>query len=222
MIKDNSNKVFPNLDLEIIEVNENTGVMKEVCYVQLKNVEYKGINDGHKKLVGIITNRDLKFETDFSQKISDCMTSENLVTAKEGVTLEEAKKILAKARKEKLPIVDENYNLVGLITIKDIEKAIKYPLAAKDAQGRLLCGAAIGVTENVVERAGALLAVGADFLVLDSAHGHSQNILNSVEKVKNAFPEIQLIAGNIATAEALIHSLERGDLDWRDIVKSNH
>ena len=110
-----------------------------------------------RKLVGIITNRDLKFETDFTQKIKSCMTSENLITAKEGITLEEAKKILGKARKEKLPIVDDHYNLVGLITIKDIEKTIKYPLSAKDAQGRLLCGAGVGITANVLDRVGALV-----------------------------------------------------------------
>ncbi|MBO4337867.1 MAG: IMP dehydrogenase, partial [Lachnospiraceae bacterium] len=110
-----------------------------------------------RKLVGIITNRDLKFETDFSKKISESMTSENLITAKEGITLEEAKKVLAKARKEKLPIVDDDYNLKGLITIKDIEKAIKYPLAAKDEQGRLLCGAGVGITANVLERVSALV-----------------------------------------------------------------
>ena len=129
-----------------------------------------------KTLVGIITNRDLKFETDYSKKISECMTSEGLVTAKEGITLEEAKQILAKARKEKLPIVNDEYKLSGLITIKDIEKQIKYPLSAKDSQGRLLCGAAVGITGNMIERVDALVKAKVDVIVIDSAHGHSKNI----------------------------------------------
>ena len=133
-----------------------------------------------KKLVGIITNRDLKFEEDYSKKIKECMTSEHLVTAKEGVTMEEAKRILAKARVEKLPIVDENFNLKGLITIKDIEKQIKYPNSAKDDHGRLLCGAAIGITANVLERTEALVNAKVDVVVLDSAHGHSANVINCV------------------------------------------
>ena len=137
-----------------------------------------------KKLVGIITNRDLKFEEDFSRKIKECMTSKNLVTAKEGITMTEAKKILAKARVEKLPIVDEDFNLKGLITIKDIEKQIKYPLSAKDSQGRLLCGAAIGITANVLDRVAALVASKVDVIVLDSAHGHSANVLNCVRMIK--------------------------------------
>ena len=128
-----------------------------------------------RKLVGIITNRDLKFETDFSKKIKESMTSEGLVTAKEGITLEEAKKILAKARKEKLPIVDDEGNLKGLITIKDIEKQIKYPLSAKDEQGRLLCGAAVGITANCLDRVEALVKSHVDVVVMDSAHGHSAN-----------------------------------------------
>ena len=137
-----------------------------------------------RKLVGIITNRDLKFETDFTKKIKDSMTSEGLVTAPEGITLEEAKKILAKARKEKLPIVDKDFNLKGLITIKDIEKQIKYPLSAKDAQGRLLCGAAVGITANILERVDALVKAKVDCVVVDSAHGHSANILNAVRSIK--------------------------------------
>ena len=136
------------------------------------------------KLVGIITNRDLKFETDFSKKIKESMTSENLITAKVGITLDEAKKILAKARKEKLPIVDDDFNLRGLITIKDIEKQIKYPLSAKDAQGRLLCGAAVGITANVLDRVDALVKAHVDVVVLDSAHGHSVNVLNCVKMIK--------------------------------------
>ena len=163
-----------------------------------------------KKLVGIITNRDLKFETDFSRKIGECMTSEGLITAKEGITLEEAKKILAKSRKEKLPIVDDNFNLKGLITIKDIEKAVQFPNSARDEKGRLLCGAAIGITANVLERAHALVDAQVDVLVLDSAHGHSKNIMTTLKKVKEAFPHVPVIAGNIATAEAAEALIEAG------------
>ena len=163
-----------------------------------------------RKLVGIITNRDLKFETDFNKKIRESMTSENLVTAKEGITLEEAKKILAASRKEKLPIVDDDYSLKGLITIKDIEKAIKYPLAAKDSQGRLLCGAAVGITANVLDRVSALAKAGVDVVVLDSAHGHSLNVINCVKMVKETFPKLQLIAGNVATGEATRDLIDAG------------
>ena len=163
-----------------------------------------------KKLVGIITNRDLKFEKDFSKKIKECMTSEGLITAKEGISLEEAKAILAKSRKEKLPIVDDNFNLKGLITIKDIEKTIKYPLAAKDSQGRLLCGAAVGITANCLERVAALVEAKVDVVVLDSAHGHSQNVLNCVKMIKDAYPELQVIAGNVATAEGTKALIEAG------------
>ncbi len=160
------------------------------------------IVDDSGRLTGIITNRDMKFETDLSRKIGEVMTSENLVTGKVGTTLNEAREILHRHKIEKLPIVDDEYRLKGLITIKDIEKVFKYPNSAKDAQGRLLCAAAIGATKDVLDRAGALIDVGADVLVLDSAHGHSKNIMNSVSKVKEAFPEIQLIAGNVATPEA--------------------
>ena len=163
-----------------------------------------------KKLVGIITNRDLKFEEDYSRKIKECMTSEHLVTAKEGVTMEEAKRILAKARVEKLPIVDDDFNLKGLITIKDIEKQIKYPNSAKDGQGRLLCGAAIGITANVLERTEALVKAKVDVVVLDSAHGHSANVIRCVKMIKEKFPELQVIAGNVATAEATRGLIEAG------------
>lgn len=155
-----------------------------------------------KKLIGILTNRDLKFEEDFTKKIKESMTSKNLVTAKEGTTLEEAKKILAKARVEKLPIVDDDFNLKGLITIKDIEKAIKYPMSAKDEQGRLLCGAAVGITKNIMERVDALVNAKVDVIVVDSAHGHSKNILDTVKAIKEKYPELQVIAGNVATGEA--------------------
>lgn len=163
-----------------------------------------------RKLVGIITNRDLKFEEDYSKKIKECMTSENLVTAREGITMLEAKKILAKARVEKLPIVDDEFNLKGLITIKDIEKQIKYPLSAKDEQGRLLCGAAVGITANVLERVEALVNAKVDVIVLDSAHGHSANVLRCVKMIKEAYPEVQVIAGNVATGEATKALIEAG------------
>ena len=163
-----------------------------------------------RKLVGIITNRDLKFEEDFSKKIKESMTSEGLITAKEGITLEEAKRVLAKARKEKLPIVDDEGNLTGLITIKDIEKQIKYPLSAKDSQGRLLCGAAIGITANCLERVDALVKAKVDVIVMDSAHGHSANVLRTVRMVKEKYPDLQVIAGNVATGEAAKALIEAG------------
>jgi IMP dehydrogenase len=163
-----------------------------------------------RRLVGIITNRDLKFETDFSKKIKESMTSEGLVTAHEGVTLEEAKHILAKARKEKLPIVDDDFNLKGLITIKDIEKTIKYPLAAKDSQGRLLCGAGVGITANCLERVAALVEAKVDVIVLDSAHGHSANVIKCVKMIKEAYPDLQVIAGNVATGAATKALIEAG------------
>ncbi len=163
-----------------------------------------------RKLVGIITNRDLKFETDFTKKIKECMTSEGLITAQVGITLEEAKKILAQARKEKLPIVDDEGNLCGLITIKDIEKQIKYPLSAKDSQGRLLCGAAVGITANVLERVEALVKAKVDVVVLDSAHGHSANVIRCVKMIKEHFPNLPVVAGNVATGEATRDLIEAG------------
>ncbi|MDD3183737.1 MAG: IMP dehydrogenase [Anaerostipes sp.] len=162
------------------------------------------------KLVGIITNRDLKFEPDFTKKIKESMTTKDLVTAEEGITLEEAKKVLAKARKEKLPIVDKDFNLKGLITVKDIEKQIKYPNAAKDSQGRLLCGAGVGVTADVLERVEALVKAHVDVIVVDSAHGHSANVLRVIRMVKDAYPELQVIAGNIATAEGARALIDAG------------
>ncbi len=163
-----------------------------------------------RKLVGIITNRDLKFETDYTKKIKESMTSENLVTAKEGITLEDAKQILAKSKKEKLPIVDDDYNLVGLITIKDIEKTIKYPLAAKDSQGRLLCGAGVGITANVLDRVAALVDAKVDVIVLDSAHGHSENVLRCLRMIKEHYPDLDVIAGNVATGEGTRALIEAG------------
>ncbi len=163
-----------------------------------------------KRLVGIITNRDLKFEENFSRKIKECMTSENLVTAKEGITMMEAKSILAKARVEKLPIVDDDFNLKGLITIKDIEKQIRYPQSAKDEQGRLLCGAGVGITANVLERVEALVKAKVDVIVLDSAHGHSANVIRCVKMIKEAYPDLQVVAGNVATGEATRALIEAG------------
>ena len=162
------------------------------------------------KLVGILTNRDMRFLTDFSQRIEEVMTKENLVTAPVGTTLEQAQEILRQHRIEKLPIVDGQGMLKGLITIKDIEKAVKYPNSARDKDGRLLCAAAIGATADVLERAGELVKAQVDALVLDSAHGHSQNILGAVSKVKAAFPDVSLIAGNIATADAAAALIEAG------------
>ena len=167
------------------------------------------------RLVGILTNRDLRFITDFNQPISNVMTSENLVTAPVGTTLEEAKSILARHRIEKLPLVDENYMLRGLITIKDIEKSIKYPAAAKDKNGRLLCGAAVGVTKDTLERVGALVDAKVDIITLDTAHGHSAGVIDSVRMVKNAFPNLPIIAGNVATAAATADLFEAG----ADVVK---
>jgi len=160
------------------------------------------ICDENKKLVGIITNRDMRFLTDYNMPIGDVMTKDNLVTAPVGTDLTKAREILSHHKIEKLPLVDENGILRGLITIKDIQKATKYPNSAKDARGRLIVGAAIGVTSDVVERAGKLLEAGADVLVLDSAHGHSKNIIDCVANIKKVYPDAQLIAGNIATAAA--------------------
>ncbi len=163
-----------------------------------------------RKLVGIITNRDLKFETDFTQKIQDRMTKDNLVTAPEGITLEDARKILADARKEKLPIVDKEGNLKGLITIKDIEKQIKYPNSAKDEKGRLLCGAGVGITANALDRVEALVKAKVDCIVLDSAHGHSANVIHCIKMIKDAYPDLPVIAGNVATGEATEELIKAG------------
>lgn len=162
------------------------------------------------KLIGIITNRDMKFEVDMTQLIDNVMTKDKLVTAKEGITLEEAKEILRKHKIEKLPLVDDDFRLKGLITIKDIEKAQVYPNSARDEKGRLLVGAAIGVTGDVMDRVSALVDAGADVLVLDSAHGHSHNIIECVKRIKALYPDTQLIAGNVATAEGTRALIEAG------------
>ncbi|MCI9605043.1 MAG: IMP dehydrogenase [Oscillospiraceae bacterium] len=162
------------------------------------------------KLIGIITNRDMKFETDMTKLIDSVMTKENLVTAPEGTTLAEAKEILRRHKIEKLPIVDKDFRLKGLITIKDIEKAQVYPNSARDEKGRLLVGAAIGATKDVLDRVAALVEAGVDVLCLDSAHGHSHNIIESVKRIKAHYPDVQLIAGNVATAEATRALIEAG------------
>lgn len=162
------------------------------------------------KLVGIITNRDMRFLKNFNIKIKEVMTSKGLITAPVGTTLSQASEILSRHKIEKLPLVGENGELKGLITIKDIEKAEKYPCSAKDKEGRLVCAAAIGATGDVLERSAALIEMGVDALVLDSAHGHSMNIINSVSKVKARFPDAQVIAGNIATAEAAKALIDAG------------
>lgn len=154
------------------------------------------------KLVGIITNRDIIFEQDYSKKISEVMTKEELVTAPEDTTIEEAKKILKEHRIEKLPLVDKDNNLRGLITIKDIEKVKRYPNSAKDSKGRLLCGAAVGVTKDMLERVKALVDAQVDVITIDTAHGHSKGVLEGVKKIKEAYPDLQIIAGNVATPEA--------------------
>lgn len=168
------------------------------------------IVDKKGKLVGIITNRDMRFMIDYNAKISEVMTKDNLITASVGTTLEQAQEILRKHKIEKLPLVDDDGYLKGLITIKDIEKAVEFPNSARDNRGRLLCGAALGVTNDVLERASALIEAQVDVLVLDSAHGHSKNIANCVRKIKEAFPNVPLIAGNIATAEAAKYLIEAG------------
>ena len=167
------------------------------------------------KLVGILTNRDLRFETDYEQPIANVMTKDNLVTAPVGTDLETAKAILAKHRVEKLPIVDEHYNLCGLITIKDIQKAVKYPNSARDSRGRLLCGAAVGVTGDCLERIAALVKAGVDLIGIDTAHGHSAGVLNKVEEIRAAYPDLTIMAGNVATAAACEDLIKAG----ADIVK---
>ena len=162
------------------------------------------------KLVGILTNRDITFETDYSKKIVDVMTKENLITASEDTTIDEAKDILKKHKIEKLPLVDKEGMLKGLITIKDIEKARIYPNAAKDSKGRLLCGAAVGVTADMMDRVDALVKAKVDVITLDTAHGHSKGVLEAVSKIKSVYPELQIIAGNVATAEATEDLIKAG------------
>lgn len=164
----------------------------------------------HGKLVGILTNRDLRFETDLSKKIAECMTKDHLITAPVGTTLEQAKEILRHHRVEKLPLVDEQGHLMGLITIKDIEKAAKYPNSAKDGKGRLLVGAAVGVGSDMMDRVDALVAAKVDVLVVDTAHGHSTGVLRAVREIKQRHPDVAVVAGNVATAEATRDLIEAG------------
>ena len=168
------------------------------------------IVDDNNKLIGIITNRDIKFEADFTKKVEDVMTKENLVTAREGINLTEAQQILKKHKIEKLPIVDAEGNLKGLITIKDIEKKIQYPNSAKDSQGRLLCGAALGISADLMDRVAALVKANVDVVVLDSAHGHSMGVINALKQVKEKYPDLQVIAGNVATAKATEDLIKAG------------
>ena len=162
------------------------------------------------KLVGILTNRDLRFETDYSKRISEVMTSENLVTAPFGTTLAEAQELLGRHKIEKLPLVDDEGMLMGLITIKDIEKAIQYPNSAKDINGRLLAGAALGITSDILDRAAALVEAKVDIVTIDSAHGHTKNVLAAVEKIKSRYPDLGVIAGNVATAEGTLDLIKAG------------
>jgi len=161
-------------------------------------------------LVGIITNRDIRFETDTSKKIDEVMTKENLVTAKKDITMDEALEIMKKHKIEKLPLVDDDFKLVGLITIKDIEKLIEYPNSARDESGRLLVGAAVGVTEDVLERVDALIKAKVDVIAVDTAHGHSKGVIETVKKIRREFPDIQLIAGNVATYEGTVELIKAG------------
>lgn len=203
------------------------GVIIDPFYLEPENMVTEALNLMRKykisgvpitkngKLVGILTNRDLRFETNYDQPIGNVMTKDNLITAPQGTTLKQAQEILGKHRIEKLPIVDENYNLKGLITIKDIEKSIQFPQSAKDSNGRLLVGAAVGVGANTLDRVNALIAAKVDIIAVDTAHGHSEMVLNMVEKIKNSFPNLPLIAGNVATAAATADLIARG----ADIIK---
>ncbi len=205
-VKRNENGVISNP----FTLGENNFVYEADDLMHKFRISGVPICDANGFLVGIITNRDMRFLTDYNVKIGEVMTRDNLVTAPKGTTLEQAQEILRHHKIEKLPLIDENGKLCGLITIKDILKTLKYPNSAKDSRGRLLCGAAIGVTKDVLDRAGALLDANADFLVLDSAHGHSKGIIECVAKVKDAFPEAQIVAGNIATAEAARDLIKAG------------
>jgi len=162
------------------------------------------------KLVGIITNRDIRFQTDYTQPIGNVMTRQPLITAPVGTTLEAAQQVLMRYKIEKLPLIDAEGNLRGLITIKDIEQAIRYPNAAKDAQGRLLVGAAVGVTKNIAEHLAAIVDTRVDVVVIDTAHGHSKGVLSAVAQTRRQYPDLQIIAGNVATADATVALIEAG------------
>src|SRR5216110_3226376 len=179
-------------------IHEALDLMKK-CRISGVPITQDGSKEG--RLVGILTNRDLRFETNVNRPIADIMTKENLITVPVGTTLDEAREILHRHKVEKLLVVDKDYRLKGLITVKDIQKAVKYPLAWKDALGRLRCGAAIGVSKDSFERARALVNAGVDVLVIDTAHGHSQGVIDMVARARREFPNTELIAGNVATAE---------------------
>jgi len=214
------------IDEQAIEVDKvkrsEHGVIVDPFYLSPDHIVYDALHlmekyrisgvpiTEHGKLVGILTNRDLRFETDYNKKISEAMTRENLITAPEGTTLTQAKEILRKYKIEKLPIVDNNGYLKGLITIKDIEKAIQYPNSAKDSNGRLLVGAAVGITTDMMDRVEALVNEKVDILVIDSAHGHSMNIINGIKRIKSKYPNVSVIAGNVATAEGTRDLIEAG------------
>ncbi|WP_352404816.1 IMP dehydrogenase [Sporanaerobacter acetigenes] len=168
------------------------------------------ITDKDGKLVGIITNRDIRFETDTTKLIDDVMTKKNLVTAQTDISMDDALETMKKYKIEKLPLVDEDFMLRGLITIKDIEKSIKYPNAAKDGSGRLLAGAAVGVTADMMERVDALVKAKVDVIVVDTAHGHSEGVMEAVRTIKSKYPDLQLIAGNVATGEATLDLIKAG------------
>lgn len=168
------------------------------------------IIDPDEKLVGIITNRDIRFERNLDKKIDDVMTKENLITAGKGISMDEALEIMKEHKIEKLPLVDDDNKLIGLITIKDIEKSIEHPYSAKDDSGRLLVGAAVGVTDNMMERVAALVESQVDLIVLDTAHGHSKGVIEAVRKIKREYPELQVVAGNVATGEATVDLIEAG------------
>lgn len=210
------------LEVDKVKRSEN-GVIVDPFYLNPGNFVYEALGlmekyrisgvpivDEDKRLVGIITNRDLRFETNFNKKIFEVMTRENIITAKVGTTLNEAQEMLRQSKIEKLPIVDNQGRLCGLITIKDIEKAIKYPNSAKDKDGRLLVGAAVGITKNMMERVKALVEVKVDIITLDTAHGHSKGVLDGVKKIKKAYPDLQIIAGNVATKEATRALIDAG------------
>lgn len=214
------------LNVDKVKRSEH-GIITDPFFLSPENMVYEAVNlmekykisgvpittDG--KLVGILTNRDLRFETNYDQPISNVMTKDNLVTAPVGTSLAEAQKILGKHRIEKLPIVDSKGNLKGLITIKDIEKAIQYPNSAKDKNGRLLVGAAVSTAKNAMERVAALVDAKVDIIAVDTAHGHQINVLNIVEKIRNKYPNLKIIAGNVATPEATTDLIRRG----ADVVK---
>lgn len=192
-----------------IFLSENHTVAEALELMARYRISGVPVTEG-KKLVGILTNRDIVFETNYERKIGEIMTKNPLFTAPEGTRVDEALEILKEHKVEKLPLVDKEGNLTGLITIKDIEKTKEYPNAAKDSRGRLLCGASVGITADMMDRVKALYEVGVDVVTLDTAHGHSLGVINGVKRIKAAYPDLQVIAGNIATPEATRDLIEAG------------